>query len=504
MLAHPPFGVWWLALLALAPLAAALEGVGPRAAFAAGWAASVGMGLGVAHWVLHALVVEYGVAAPAAAAVLIGRVGLYALVPAAAFALHAALRPRVPAAAAPLLLAALFSAAEWLRAGPLGLPWILAAHAVAPAPLLLQTADLGGATAVGFAVSAVGAGVGIALARRRPGPLLGPALVLALATGYGALRLAEPVGEGAPVRVGVVQASVPQRERFRPGSARANTRRHIDLTRALLAEGPVDLVVWSETAVDDDLDANPDLFAALRALVEETGVPLLTGAPRSSGGRPINAVLLLEPGGAVETYAKQVLVPFAESDPPGAAWLAPLLGPVMEGEPYRAGMEATVLRGGPLPLGAPVCFEITYPGLVRRFREGGARLIVNLSNDAWFGRTGYPEMHFRHGVLRAVELRTWVVRGANTGVSAVVDPAGRVVARLPLFHEGTLRADVWPTGTRTLFGRAGDGPVLAVLAGVVGGALLAGRAARPGPPGGGGPGRPAVVGSGGPTARRTP
>jgi apolipoprotein N-acyltransferase len=430
------------------------------------------------RWLLHALVGEYGVGLGAAGVLVAGVVGLYSLAPAAAVAAYAALRPRTAPAAAPLLYAALFVASEWVRGTPGGLPWLFAAHAVGRAPLLLQTAELGGAALVGLPVVAAGAGLGVALARRSARPLEAPALLLCAALAWGAWRLAgAPAGEGAPFEVAVVQAAVPQRERFQPGSALRNTERHLAATRALVARARPDLVVWSETAVDDDLDAHPELLVRLRELAAETGVPLVTGAPRSPAGLPVNAVVLLAPDGGVETYAKQRLVPFSEYDPAWTGPLAPLVAPLTAGAGYAAGREARLLRGGPAPLAAPVCFEITYPDLVRRFREAGAGLIVNLSNDAWFGRTGYAELHLRHAVLRAVELRTWVVRGTNTGISAVIDPAGRVVAELPLFEAGTLRARVAASHARTLYLRAGDVPVLALLAALV--ALCAGTGTGP-------------------------
>jgi apolipoprotein N-acyltransferase len=97
---------------------------------------------------------------------------------------------------------------------------------------------------------------------------------------------------------------------------------------------------------------------------------------------------------------------------------------------------------------------------VRSLHARGAGLLVNLSNDAWFGRTGYAALHFLHSRFRAVELRTWAVRAANTGISAVIDPGGRVVASLPIFAEGTLHAEVGPALGPTFYARFGDAPVL--------------------------------------------
>jgi apolipoprotein N-acyltransferase len=486
-LAYPPAG-WAIAALGmLAPVVAAIDGARPRRAFVVVWVYSVAMALVLVRWLVHALAGEYDVAVAAAWLFVALLVGALALVPGAAAATWAALSPRLSAYGAPLAFAALWTAGEWLRAGPLGVPWLLAAQPFVRWPLAIQTADLGGTHAVGFVAVALSAGLGLAARRRSARPLVLPAALAAAALAYGARALAREgplaaaVGTEATAVVGVVQASVPQAERFRPGSAVRNVGLHVAATRALAARTRLDLVVWSETAVDIDLDETPALRATLERLAAETGVPLVTGAPRSQGGQRTNAVVLFAPDrGLVETYAKQRLVPFSEYDPPAfAALLAPLLGPVMEGDPYRAGTEPTVFRAGPLPFAAPVCFEITYPDLLRGFRATGARLLVNLSNDAWFGPGGYPEMHLAHAILGAVSMRTWVVRGANTGISAAIDPAGRVREELPVFEAGSFAVALGPAGPPPLYARAGDAPVLSVLALALVGSLRR-RATPPG------------------------
>ncbi|HEX2486837.1 MAG TPA: apolipoprotein N-acyltransferase [Myxococcota bacterium] len=461
--AFPPFGVWPCALAALAPLAALCEGARPGRALFLGWLHTAAAGVLVARWLLVALVGEYRLHPAPAAAVLVLTVGAYALVPGAATALYAALRRRTALAAAPLLFGGLFELGEWLRAEPLALPWALIAHPLAPAPQLLQTAALGGAYAPGLAVAATGAGLGLALSHRRALPLVAPALLWALALGYAALGGTGSTGDAA-LRVGIVQAAVPQRERFQAGSALRNTLHHAQLTDRLAAQaGPLDLVVWSETAVDEDLARAPDLGELLRRTAAAAGAPIVTGAPRTTSRGLENAVVLVDRGGVRDVYAKQALVPFAEYDPPLLGLMAPLLGPVTAGTPYAPGVDARPLAG-PLPLATPVCFEITMPGLMRRFRAAGAELVVNLSNDAWFGRSGYPEAHLQHAVLRAIELRSFVVRGTNTGISAVIDPAGRVRARLGVFEEGTLVDDVRAAGPPPPYALLGNGPVLLLLA----------------------------------------
>ncbi|MDH3213710.1 MAG: apolipoprotein N-acyltransferase, partial [Myxococcales bacterium] len=384
--AYPPLGAGALAFVMLAPVVAALEGRSPRAGFAIVYVYTVAMALGVVRWLVHPLVVGYGVSAPAAWTFTALLVAAYATIPSAAAAAYCWLRPHLRPALAPVVFAALSTLAEWLRAEPLRLPWLLAAHPLAFHPIALQAADLGGAHAVGFGVVLANAGLGVALRGRRVAPLVIPALVLAAAGGYGAVQLTRPTANGDAMRLAVVQAALEPSERFRPDSV--SVSHHMALTRDFVAREPVDLVIWSETSVDAVLGET--LEGVLSRFVDETGVPLLTGALRFAQGRTFNATVLLVPGaGWVESYDKQALVPFSESDTALSPLVEPLLGPVMAGDPYEPGREATVLRGAGIPLATPICFEITDAALVRRFRKRGAGVLINLSNDAWFGSSGY-------------------------------------------------------------------------------------------------------------------
>ena len=468
ILAFPPYGIWPLAFGMWAPLAFGLAGASPRAAFATAWVYTVAMALAISHWIPLPLMADFGISPLRAWTFTAGLIGVYALVPAAAVAVWAWTTRRWPGSvwAAAWRFAGIVALGEALRAGPLQFPWLLSGHALAPAPLFLQVADLGGVAAPTFLVVSIGAGLGLALARRDARCLALPVVGGLLCAGYGAFRLGEPVTRGRGVEIGVVQAAVLPSERFLPDSARRNVLRHLLATRTLLDTGPLDLVVWAETSVDAYLESEPGLMTGLQRFVDRTGTPLVTGAPRRRApGVQTNSVVLFTPGAREpENYDKQRLVPFAEYDPPLSVWLEPLIGELASDEPFTPGHEATVLRRGPLPMAAPVCFEITYADEMRAFRRGGAALLLNLSNDAWFGPTGFARVHLGHAVFRAVELRSWIVRGANTGISAVIDPAGRIVAQLPAFEQGTLRATVYPAGPPPFFARFGAGPFLSALA----------------------------------------
>ncbi len=462
--AFPPIGAWPLALVMVAPLVLALARATPLSAFGLTYAYSLAMAVALVRWLVHALAGEYQTPITSAWGATFGLVALYALVPASAMALFAALRPRFHVALAPLAFAALYALSEWLRAAPLGLPWLLAGHALAPAPALLQSADVFGATGVSFLALALSGGLGFALAARDWRPLAVPVLLWTLALGYGALRIAT-LGESEPLRVGVVQASIAQRDRWREGFALAHTEEYLALTRELIARaGRLDVVAWPETAIDSVLEQDARLLAAVRRQVEASGIPIVAGAQRQIGGITNSAFLVIPRAGLIESYEKQLLVPFAEHVPAWGAPLRPIFGGIERRIPYQAGIETKVFRRLGVPFGTPICFEITYPALVREFSTRGARMLFNLSNDAWFGRSGYAEMHLAHAILRAVELRTPIARAANTGVSALIDARGAVLQRLEVEARGGIHAELRANAAPTLYARFGDMPVLALLA----------------------------------------
>jgi apolipoprotein N-acyltransferase len=212
------------------------------------------------------------------------------------------------------------------------------------------------------------------------------------------------------------------------------------------------------------LERDARLLAAVRRQVEASGVPIVTGAQRQIGGVSNSAFLVIPRAGLIESYEKLQLVPFAEYEPEWGRALRPVFTGIARQTPYRAGTEPRVFRRLGVPFATPICFEITYAGLVRRFANGGARVLLNLSNDAWFGRTGYAEMHLAHAVFRAIELRTPVVRAANTGVSALIDARGRTRARLEVGARGGIHAELAANAAPTLYARLGDAPALALLA----------------------------------------
>jgi len=231
--------------------------------------------------------------------------------------------------------------------------------------------------------------------------------------------------------------------------------------------------VWPETTLPTALRQDQRVLAALTELSRALRVPLLIGSIDVEAGTPPrlrNSAFFLTDRGIVGRYDKIHLVPFGEFVP-----LSGVIGFVRGWAEFISELEpgsgAVVFQGPPAPLGVVICYEGIFPDLVREFVKGGARVIVNMTNDAWFGRTDGPWQHLAMYPFRAVEHRTAVVRAANTGVSALIAPSGQIVRRLTLYHRDTMSEPLPLREGSTLYSRFGEW--LAYLAFAVGATALA-------------------------------
>ena len=320
-------------------------------------------------------------------------------------------------------------------------------------------------------------------------------IVLACVLGYGFFRLAEPEPAGRTANLLLVQQNI---DPWDSGKARVGgTRINQDLTLQGLGEteGPVDLVAWSETSVMDAYVRQGDGFDRKSSMVpfaRQTGVPILFGGVVTVDPRRnlyMNGAILISPQGEiVDTYGKMHPVPFAESIPffafPPVQWFFTRVVGVWY--PWTQGKRFTIFRvplsgGGELDFGTPICFEDAFSDLCRRYILNGADLFMNLTNDYWSKTVSSEYQHFQVARFRAVENRRVLVRSTNGGVTAVVDPKGRVTAMLPLFERKSLAVSVpVADGALTAYTRLGDWfPwVIAVVLSVLLAADLAGARRR--------------------------
>jgi apolipoprotein N-acyltransferase len=464
-----PLRLDFLAWIAFVPLFWAIH-KDSRPAFAALY----GMTFGIAFfsvdlsWIHHALAVHGRFGSASTLALFVGVILTLALFP-EAFAFVSALllnRGIPPALAAPFLWTAL----EYFRTGVFtGFPWDLSGYSQVGRETVIQIADITGVYGVSFLLLLVNGSLWEVMRAtmkrdRFPVKLVATTgLTLLLVLVYGSVRIAyfstdQQYKSG--VVVGILQGNIPQEIKWKYASRRHTFATYERLGEKAVQEG-AQLLVWPETSApvlfggsDPDWQRPGEISLRLK-------VPMLVGAPstRTVGGikRYYNSAFLVDGTELRYRYDKIHLVPFGEYMP--LAWLLPLgHGIATEGEDYSPGEEMTVMHlEEHTALGVLICYESIFPEIARTAIGKGASVLLNITNDGWFGDTAAPYQHLAMARMRSLENRVWLVRSANTGVSAVFDPTGRMVSRIPLNQEGICTVRVPSSSTAgSFYTRFGD------------------------------------------------
>jgi apolipoprotein N-acyltransferase len=462
-LGFPGMEIWPLSFIALVPLMVALRGQPVRRAAGLGWLAGFTMTMTGFYWLLPMLQVFSGFPIPVCVlfmAILCayqgGRIALCGW-------LYGRAEPR--GWPAPLVFALAFAASELLF--PLLFPWYFSAsvHRVAP---LVQVAELGGPILVGLVLVAANTAIAEPIIawreRRRPSwPLVAAcALAPALAAAFGVWRISvidARVAAAEPLKVGIVQPNLALFERT--NAVQLNQR----LTRELAAEG-AELVVWSEAAVPSFWPEDTYQRDIPAGLTRTLGVPTIVGTVlrRPDGGDPsavrfYNTALMADLGGEIRgRYDKHYLLMFGEYLPLGEA-LPVLYRWSPNSGRFTPGKTIDSLPFRDYRIGALICYEDILPGFVNDLvRHGDPHLLVNLTNDAWFGDSTEPWIHLALSEMRAVEHRRFMVRATNSGVSAIIDPVGRVLAHSGTFATEKLAGEVRFMSGSTVYRVVGDIP----------------------------------------------
>ena len=285
---------------------------------------------------------------------------------------------------------------------------------------------------------------------------------------FGTLRLRSEalIDLGVPIRVAAVQGNIAQVDKWNPEFSDAILDKYLQLTNRAVDAG-ADLVVWPEAATPFAFQVDPR-SEMIRRLARERNVHLLIGTTDviwQDNPKYYNAAVLVDPQGETAgVYHKQHLVPFGEYVP--LRKLLSFVSPLVESiGGFSAGEGPVMLMMDGQPIGAIVCYEMIYPGLVRQFVRNGSRLLATVTNDAWYGRTAAPHQHFQQAAMRAIEHGRYVVRAANTGISGVIDPYGRVLSETNLFEDDVLTSEVRLIQELTPYTRYGD--ILAFSCGIL-------------------------------------
>ena len=367
----------------------------------------------------------------------------------------------------PFLWVALDFIRGWLFTG---FPWQDLGYSQFNTPLLIQTADLAGHHGITFLIVlancllfTLSASAGKApWSRKTPFIQISTAvLLLALAFVYSFSRInqIEKMEYGADRhQVSVIQSNIDQNQKWHPDKQREAIEKHIALSAKARQKQLTDLVIWPETAMPFHPPSSPLFPELLSRTVFEDGYSLLAGAPYFlDDGQKMqlyNSAILARPNGEMYRYFKQHLVPFGEYIP--FADILPLPGPVVESVGnFSSGKEARPLKSGQASLGVLICFESIFPKLARKEVENGANLLVNITNDAWFGRSSASIQHLAMVVFRAVENRRSVARSANSGISCFIDSTGRISQPTPLFTPCFINSSVALFDTITFFNSFG-------------------------------------------------
>lgn len=470
-LALPPLHLLPLAVVGFSGLVWLVEGAAASArrpgvaAFLVGWWFGFGHFSVGLYWVANALLIEWqrvGWMIPFAVFGLAGVLGMFA-----GLATLGVRASRARGVAGVCALAVTWALGEWLRGHVLtGFPWNLTATMwVESVPLIQGTALFGayGLSALSVLVCALPATLASDDRRLRWLPTLAAAVLLAAGWGAGSYRLAGAGNENVPdVRLRLVQPNVPQALKWDPDAREANLRRIIELTRAPGFETRTH-TIWSETATAFPIWGDNETLARRRAQVAAAVPPggiLVTGAPRferaADGSlRAWNSLHAMDGDGVIHaSFDKFHLVPFGEYVP--FRDFLPIDRIVPGGIDFSAGPgpQLVAIRG--LPLASPlICYEVIFPGAVVP-DIGRAEMLLNLTNDSWFGQSAGPYQHFAAARLRAVEEGLPLVRSAGGGISAVVDPYGRTRAALALGDTGVLDAELPGSIKPTPFAHLGN------------------------------------------------
>jgi apolipoprotein N-acyltransferase len=474
-LSFPKFGHPALAWIALAPLllALAVAATTLRRAFTLGLMTGILYFTGTLYWITGVMA-TYGDMAYSAA---VGINILLVLYQAAYVAIFALIVRRIVAAygpaglmAAPLVWVTIEMGRTHIMTG---FPWVLLGYSQATVLPIAQLASLFGVYGVSALVAAVSAGIATSvvdsffLRAWRPSRSFAPALavlaVVLLVAGWGSRRAAaaEWTHAGEPIRVGLIQGNIDQNEKIDPARATAIFQDYLSLTRQAIREG-AGFVLWPESSTPFRFEDDPLAAAQIRTLAQQARVPILFGSDqfvRGAGGAPTtfyNAAFLVRPDGTTGgVYRKMHLVPFGEYVP--VKNLLFFAGPLVQAvSDFSAGSEAALLPVGTHLVSTAICYEVVYPDLVRRFVTGGSELLTTITNDAWFGATSAPYQHFEQASMRAIEEGRYLVRSANTGISGIVDPYGRVIERTAIFERAAVVGEARFLNTSTLYARTGD------------------------------------------------
>ncbi len=471
----PKIGLDWVAWSALVPLLIALRDVPLRTGFRIGFVTGLIHYLTLMYWLVQTFQ-TYGQLPLYLAVPILLLLSAYLSLFIGAFSALVVCLYRKPVWGW-IMIPVAWVSLEYLRSFLLtGLPWELLGYSQFVRLHLIQISDILGVYGVSFLLLLANAVLFMLLMWTTGQPLNGTKInkrvlgsyvcvfvgALGLTWGYGFWRIHwidQRVKHSKSIKIAVIQGNIDQGIKWNPDFQVATTKKYIELSKLAQNENP-DLVVWPETATPFYFLHDLQLSKMVLTGIKDAKSDFFIGSPSYARVKNriayFNSVYVMAPDGKIfGKYDKVHLVPFGEYVPL-KKWL-PFIGKIVEqvGD-FQAGQKGNTIDWNGLKLGPLICYEIIFPYLAREMAKNQAVLLVNITNDAWYGRSSAPYQHFSKAVFRAVENRRALVRSANTGISGFIDPAGRVLAETAIFEDAVLTQRVPLIREMTLYTRFGD------------------------------------------------
>jgi len=370
----------------------------------------------------------------------------------------------------------LWVALEYIRTHLLtGFPWALLGHSQYKFLNLIQLSDITGVYGISFILAFSNCALFLTLLFFKKikwnnyhitktltvSSILILISIFSLSLAYGRYRVKEMdrlISEAPEKQISVIQGNIDQSMKWESEIQKVTIDQYINLSRSTGDNNP-DLIVWPETALPFYFLYDYKLTEHARRGFEELGTYFLIGSPSfkrdTEGVKYFNSAYLIDPEKTTpDKYDKTHLVPFGEYIPLGK-WIP--IGKMVEGiGDFSTGEIGKVLLWNDSAIGIQICYEVIFPDLSRKQTLNGADLLVNITNDAWFGNTSAPYQHFFMTVFRAVENRRSLIRAANTGVSGFIDPVGRVISTTPIFEKAAITESVPMLKQQTFYTSHGD------------------------------------------------
>jgi apolipoprotein N-acyltransferase len=460
-LSFPKYGHPAVAFIALVPLLVALRRASVRGGFTLGLIAGFIHYAGTVYWT-GATVSTFGGLPVIVAAFVAGLLALYMAAYIAVFGAITALLVRRFQLAGLWLAPAVFVTMEYLRGMLIGgFPWIPLGNTMVTFLPIAQLASVLGVQGLSLFVATLNVGFAVASISTGRARTLAAATSILLIAGvsvWGGLRLASnTLTQGAPIRVGLIQGNIAQNDKWNPARAPMILDRYLQLSQQAVEQG-AQFLIWPESSTPFYFENDPS-GGVVRGMVRTLGVPLLLGSDEEEPGEPpkhYNAAFMLDTHGTTAAvYRKIHLVPFGEYVP--FQRLLFFVGPLVEAvSAFSRGTRVTMMPVEGHMVSTAICYEITYPALQREAVRNGSEMLTTITNDAWYGESSAAFQHFEMAAMRAIEQGRYLVRSANTGISGIIDPYGRVLIRTSLFETAAVVGEARFVQAKTVYATIGD------------------------------------------------